>query len=127
MKMLLVLCSMMALFFTANFAQASTGELIGSAHYLDDSKASQKISPFIGLKVSQELMENLSIVGLGGVGHIAQPEGSELKSQYGRLAADIYYKHGDLKLGFGGGLESDKKVMHQFDDYVHLTAAYPLW
>lgn len=127
MKMVLALVICLMSFFTID-AFASSGELVGSAHYLDDSKADQKISPFIGLKVSEDFMESFSVVGLVGGGYIAQPEGSDLKGHYGRLAADVYYKMASgLKLGLGAGLESDKKVMQQFDDYVHLTAAYPLW
>ena len=112
------------------FAYASTGELVGSVHYMDDrGEVDQKLSPFVGLEVSETCpwMKEMSAKALIGVGHVPQAKGSDADSEYARLALDVYYQLSDWKIGAGGGFESNKDVYRAWDDYVHLSVSKPLW
>lgn len=110
-------------------AYASSGKLVGDMSYMDDSKANQKLSPFLDLQVEEACpaIKGLSMVGLIGGGYIDQPDGSDVKKTYGRLAADVYYQMDSWKLGAGGGLESNKDAYRSFGDYAHVSVEHPLW
>lgn len=112
-------------------AEASEGALVGSMHYMDDSKADTKVSPFLGLKVKEDLsqlIQNMSGQMLVGGGYVDQVDGSDVSETYARFAADLIYTVNDgLKFGLGGGFESSKDTYRSFDDYVHLKAEYKIW
>lgn len=116
-------------FFASDMAHASTGKMVGSVHHMSDRDVDQKFSPFLGLEMSEKCpwVEGLEAVALLGVGSVDQPEGADQKSEYARLALDLYYPMGGWKLGLGGAMESDKDTFQAFNDYAHVTAEYKLW
>lgn len=117
------------LIFNLPTASASSGKFVGNVTHVDDSQADQKLSPFLGLQVSEDCpyLQGLSLVGLLGVGYLDHADGVDAGKNYARLALDAYYMLSDWKLGFGGGLESDKDVYRSFGDYAHVSAEYKLW
>lgn len=114
----LLLCSSMAF---------AGGEVFFQTHYLDD--INQTLAPSLGIDATQNYL-GLEWQGTAEVGYIQQLPQSTASNNWARLAGDVFYHDcltKGLKVGVGGGLESSAQTLKYYDDYVHVTVAYPLW